>query len=80
MTGNNLSWTIRKRSITVHCTCIVQFSDLSALGRIGGKTIGLYLFTTVIAVLVGFGVFYLFQPGNVSIGAAAAVEDRKSVV
>ena len=55
-------------------TCIVQFSDLSALGRIGGKTIGLYLFTTIIAVLVGFGVFYLFQPGNVSIGAAAAVD------
>ena len=40
-------------------SCIVQFSDLSSLGRIGGKIIGLYLFTTVLAVFTGVGVFGL---------------------
>lgn len=54
-------------------SCIVQFSDLSALGRIGGKTIGLYICTTVIAVLIGFGAYYIFRPGNSgAIGAGAA--------
>ena len=48
-------------------SCIVQFSDLSELGRIGGKTIACYLFTTVIAVGVGLGAFYLFQPGDASL-------------
>ena len=37
-------------------SCIVQFSDLSSLGRIGGKTIGMYLFTTLLATMVGLGV------------------------
>lgn len=45
-------------------SCIAQFSDLSALGRIGGKTLVLYLCTTFIAVGVGIGSFYLFQPGD----------------
>ncbi len=37
-------------------SCIVQFSDLSSLGRIGGKIMGMYMFTTVLAVMVGLGV------------------------
>ncbi|WP_029202026.1 cation:dicarboxylate symporter family transporter [Oribacterium sp. NK2B42] len=45
-------------------SCIVRFSDLSELGRVGGRIILMYLFTTLIAVAVGFSVFYLFQPGN----------------
>lgn len=47
-------------------SCIIQFSDLSELGRVGGKIIGMYLLTTVLAVGVGIGIFYLFQPGSVS--------------
>jgi len=50
-------------------SCIVQFSDLAALGRIGGKIIGMYLFTTVLAVMVGIGVFYLIRPGDASLAA-----------
>ena len=46
-------------------SCIGQFSDLSEMGKIGGKTIALYGFTTVIATLLGTGVFYLFRPGKV---------------
>ena len=45
-------------------SCIVRFSDLSELGRVGGRIILMYLFTTLIAVAVGFSAFYLFQPGN----------------
>ena len=45
-------------------SCIGQFSDLSEMGKIGGKTIAFYLFTTVIATALGAGVYYLFQPGT----------------
>lgn len=46
-------------------SCIGQFSDLSEVGKIGGKVIGLYMFTTLLATVVGVGIYYLFQPGNV---------------
>ncbi|MBO4266862.1 MAG: dicarboxylate/amino acid:cation symporter [Lachnospiraceae bacterium] len=45
-------------------TCIMQFSDLSELGRIGGRAITIFMFTTLIATMVGIGVFYLFRPGT----------------
>ena len=53
-------------------SCIAQFSDLSALGRIGGKTLALYLCTTLIAVGVGIGTFYLFQPGGTNLAGLEA--------
>ena len=46
-------------------SCIGQFSDLSEVGKIGGKTMALYGLTTVLATLLGTGVFYLFRPGAV---------------
>ena len=45
-------------------TCMMQFSDLRSFGRIGGKTMGIYTFTSVIAALTGIGIFYLFRPGT----------------
>ena len=48
-------------------SCIVQFSDLSALGRIGIKIFAMYILTTVIAVAVGFGAFFLLEPGNAAL-------------
>lgn len=45
-------------------SCIGQLSDLSEIGKIGGKTITLYGFTTIIATLLGTGMFYLFRPGE----------------
>ncbi len=59
-------------------SCIVQFSDLSALGRIGAKIISLYLLTTFIAVGAGIGIFYLIGPGDASL-AAAITADASSV-
>ena len=59
-------------------SCIVGFSDLSSLGRIGGKIIGLYLLTTVIAVGVGIGTFYLLKPGRAAL-AAGLMQDASSI-
>ena len=53
-------------------TCISGFSDLNELGRIGGRTTLMYLFTTLIAVAVGAGSYYLFRPGTAGGAAAAA--------
>jgi proton glutamate symport protein len=43
---------------------ISNLSDLSRLSRIGGRTIGLYLATTVIAVTVGLLLVNVIQPGK----------------
>lgn len=53
-------------------TCISGFSDLNELGRIGGRTTMMYTFTTLIAVAVGAGSYYLFRPGTDGAAAAAA--------
>ena len=59
-------------------SCIVQFSDLSALGRIGMKILGMYIFTTFIAVAVGFGAFFLLKPGNADL-AEGLMADASSI-
>ena len=55
-------------------SCIVQFSDLSSLGRIGGKIILMYLFTTFVAVAVGVGIFTLLGPGDASLAASLSAD------
>ena len=45
-------------------TCMMQFSDMRSFGRIGGKTMGVYTFTSAIAAIAGIGIFYLIQPGT----------------
>ena len=45
-------------------SCISQFKDLSELGRIGAKVMGIYLMTTVIAVLLALGISRVLQPGT----------------
>ncbi len=45
-------------------SCIVRFSDISELGRVGGRVLSLYLLTTFIAVGVGIGSYSLFKPGS----------------
>ena len=41
-----------------------SLKDISTLGRLGGKTIGLYLFTTCIAISLAMGVALLVAPGE----------------
>jgi proton glutamate symport protein len=43
---------------------VSNLGDVSKLSRIGGKTIAIYLSTTVIAVSVGLGLVNIFQPGT----------------
>ena len=44
-------------------TGVASLSDLKKLSRIGGKTIGIYLLTTVIALTIGVGVANVVNPG-----------------
>ena len=44
-------------------TGVASLSDIKKLSRIGGKTIGLYLMTTVIALTIGVLVANLIDPG-----------------
>ena len=43
---------------------VSSLSDISKLSRIGGKTIGIYLFTTVVAVTFGLILVNIVQPGK----------------
>ena len=43
---------------------VSSLSDISKLSRIGGKTIGIYLMTTLIAVTFGLVLVNLVQPGK----------------
>lgn len=45
-------------------TCISQFTNLSDLGKIGLKVMGLYFLTTILAVLIGACSFNIFNPGE----------------
>lgn len=43
---------------------VSNLGDISKLSRIGGKTIALYLITTVVAVSIGLVLVNIFQPGK----------------
>ena len=45
-------------------TCIAQFKNLSELGRMGAKVMGMYLLTTVIAAVLSLVLSFAFQPGT----------------
>lgn len=45
-------------------TGVSSLSDVSRLSRIGSKTIGIYLMTTVVAVVLGLALVNVFEPGK----------------
>lgn len=45
-------------------TGIASLSDINKLSRIGGKTIAIYLGTTLVALVIGLGVVNLLAPGE----------------
>lgn len=45
-------------------TGVASLADLKKLGRIGGKTIGIYMTTTVIALIIGLTVVNIMKPGR----------------
>ena len=59
-------------------SCIVRFTDIRELGHMGGRILGLYLITTVIATFVGIGVFNVISPGG-KIPADIASDAVKSI-
>ncbi|MBR3642730.1 MAG: cation:dicarboxylase symporter family transporter, partial [Parasporobacterium sp.] len=59
-------------------SCIVRFTDISELGRVGGRVLSLYFLTTCIAVAVGIGSFYLFKPGS-ALPTEAAIQSAKEI-
>lgn len=52
---------------------ISDLKDISKLSRMGGRTIGIYILTTVIAVTIGLGIVNIIEPGN-SISEATRLE------
>lgn len=54
---------------------VSNLGDISKLSRIGGKTIGIYLVTTVIAVSIGLILVNVFKPGK-----SLPVETRESLM
>lgn len=45
-------------------TGVASLSDMSKLSRIGGKTIGIYMGTTLIALVIGLVLVNVMKPGN----------------
>lgn len=45
-------------------TGVASLGDIRKLGRIGGKTVGYYMFTTAVAVSIGLGLASLVKPGS----------------
>ncbi len=43
---------------------VSDLQDISKLSKMGGRTIGLYLFTTVVAVIIGLLLVNIIQPGE----------------
>ena len=57
-------------------SCIGDYGDMKALGRIGGKVIGTYFFTSLLAVFLGAGIYGIFRMGDPAL--AGAVTDAAS--
>lgn len=43
---------------------VTSLNDMAKLSRMGGKTVGLYLITTVLAITIGLTVVNVIQPGD----------------
>ena len=45
-------------------SCVSTFKDIRKLGRMGGKIMAFYIFTTTVAISVGLLLFYTVSPGQ----------------
>lgn len=52
-----------------------SMGDIKKLGKIGGKTVGFYLVTTAVAIVIGLGMAFIINPGvGLDMGSIEAVE------
>ena len=54
--------------------CISQFKNVAELGRVGAKVMGLYLLTTLIAVVLSMGLSLLIKPGVEGFALSQTIE------
>ncbi|MCR5773791.1 MAG: dicarboxylate/amino acid:cation symporter [Lachnospiraceae bacterium] len=47
-------------------TSVAGFGKASDIGKIGGKIVLSYIVTSVLAILIGIGLFFIFKPGDPS--------------
>lgn len=62
---------------------MTSLGDLKKLGRIGVKTIFIYMFTTAIAIMIGFAVAGVIHPGiglEMAAGEAVKVKEAPSIM
>ncbi|MCR5757186.1 MAG: dicarboxylate/amino acid:cation symporter [Selenomonas sp.] len=58
---------------------MTSLGDTKKLGRIGAKTVAMYLGTTAVAILIGFGIAGIFSPGmGLSMTSDAAVKVKEA--
>ena len=55
-------------------TCVSQFKNISELGKLGAKILCVYLSTTAAAILLGNGIFAVFQPGEWGFALSGGVQ------
>lgn len=63
------------------CTCVARFKNLGELGRIGIKTLCLYLFTTMVAIGIGITLYTIHPVGSSDIAESitqAMEEDEEA--
>ncbi len=70
----------------VFCSLVVgvtSMQDTKKMGRIGFKTIAIYLFTTAVAISIGLGIGTIFEPGaglNMVATSEAVIKEAPSLV
>lgn len=63
-------------------TAIAGFGNLSDIGKIGGKVMLAYILTSILSIVIGTGLFFVFQPGDPSVAqgiTATEVVDQAAV-
>lgn len=63
-------------------TAVAGFGNLSDIGKIGGKVMLAYILTSILSIMIGAGLFFVFQPGDPSAASgitATEVVDQAAV-
>ena len=55
-------------------TSFSQYGSISEFGKLGAKVMGFYFFTTICAVLLGYAVFHVIQPGEFGFALGGNIE------